>query len=784
MKAISGYLFLLLVVSMLMTAEMATAVTRMPDTGQTRSYTNTFGEDSDYLHNPPSYTNNNDGTVTDNVTGLMWQRIDDHQYRNYSQAEAYCNNLSLAGYQDWRIPSIEALVSLPDYSAFRPSMNETYFTNDYHTYGYWSSTLFTVKPNSVRGLACAYANTSVWVMSTEFNQTRCARGCPYPEPDLRDNGDGTVTEQHTGLMWQQTLDGVLRTWEDSLSYCEGLALAGHTDWRLPNKREVHQLVDNSTSNPATNQTLFPNAPTGNGGNGSYYFTSTTNPIYPDIAAVLSIYWGNLYTQIPKSFPNHARCIRSDVPSQTSTCYAALRTGVAVQPIDSTTGNSPVTITFDNVTSGGSVSLTTSGAGSPPPSGFKLAAPLTYYELSTTATFTGPIDVCIDYSALTNPNESTLGLWHKEDKNGDGVAEAWVNQTCKVLEDPTCPDPNPDTINKIICARVDSFSEFAVFEPEPDTDNDGVFNDSDNCLLVYNPDQADGDGVGDACDNCSFNGNPSQVDGDDDGVGDACDNCQLTVNADQSDVDTDGFGDACDTCALDPLNDADGDGVCGDVDQCPGTPDVDSDGDAVLDCLDICAGFDDGIDTDADGTPDGCDACPTDIAKIESGACGCGVADTDTDLDGTADCNDACQADPGKVEVGICGCGVADIDSDGDGIADCNDICPVENATGFDVNNDGCIDSASGMMATIDTLVAEGVIDATMRNSLIQKTENAEKSFSKDNTCAAMRQFEALISQVNAQRGKKISTEAADEVIAYAESIIAYLTSQLPAGEVC
>lgn len=49
----------------------------VPDTGQTTDYTSTSGEDSDYTIHPPSYTVNADGTVMDNVTGLMWQQQDD-----------------------------------------------------------------------------------------------------------------------------------------------------------------------------------------------------------------------------------------------------------------------------------------------------------------------------------------------------------------------------------------------------------------------------------------------------------------------------------------------------------------------------------------------------------------------------------------------------------------------------------------------------------------------------------------------------------------------------------
>jgi hypothetical protein len=49
---------------------------RLPDTGQTTSYTNTPGEDADYNINPPFYLNNGNGTITDTITGLMWQQVD------------------------------------------------------------------------------------------------------------------------------------------------------------------------------------------------------------------------------------------------------------------------------------------------------------------------------------------------------------------------------------------------------------------------------------------------------------------------------------------------------------------------------------------------------------------------------------------------------------------------------------------------------------------------------------------------------------------------------------
>jgi hypothetical protein len=85
------------------------------------------------------------------------------------------------------------------------------------------------------------------------------------------------------------------------------------------------------------------------------------------------------------------------------------------------------------------------------------------------------------------------------------------------------------------------------------------------------------------------------------------------------------------------------------------------------------------DADGDGTPDACDGCPSDPAKVAPGQCGCGVPDTDTDGDGTADCHDGCPNDPAKVAPGQCGCGNPDTDTDGDGAADCVDGCPTDPA---------------------------------------------------------------------------------------------------------
>ena len=114
-----------------------------------------------------------------------------------------------------------------------------------------------------------------------------------------------------------------------------------------------------------------------------------------------------------------------------------------------------------------------------------------------------------------------------------------------------------------------------------------------------------------------------------------------------------------------------------------------------------------------------------------------------------------------------------LDSDGDGIPNNEDGCPNEDATGFDADSNGCIDTMAGLGDIIETLPDEVLSDET-KNSLISKVETAQKSVDKDADNAAINKLNAFINEVNAQRGNKISEEAADMLIAYIQNIIAQI----------
>ena len=116
-----------------------------------------------------------------------------------------------------------------------------------------------------------------------------------------DNGNGTVTDAATGLVWQQT-DGGGKTWEQAISYCEGLTLAGVSDWRLPNRNELQSLVDYSKSSPAIDTTYFPNTLA------SYYCSSTT--FAESALSSWGVHFGSgHFSTIGKTSSPLVRCVR-------------------------------------------------------------------------------------------------------------------------------------------------------------------------------------------------------------------------------------------------------------------------------------------------------------------------------------------------------------------------------------------------------------------------------------------------------------------------------------------
>ena len=84
----------------------------------------------------------------------------------------------------------------------------------------------------------------------------CVRGgLDYGENNFTDNGDGTITDSSTGLMWMKNDSGTTMNWSAALNYAEGIEFAMFTDWRLPNAKELQSIVDYTHAPDATNPTM-------------------------------------------------------------------------------------------------------------------------------------------------------------------------------------------------------------------------------------------------------------------------------------------------------------------------------------------------------------------------------------------------------------------------------------------------------------------------------------------------------------------------------------------------
>jgi arylsulfatase A-like enzyme len=269
-----------------------------------------YGQDAHYNGNQPSYTDNGNGTVTDNVTGLMWQQ-DMGDKISFVNGFVKADSLTLGDYTDWRVPSIKELYSLILFSgqvngetAIDMFIDTNYFnqpigdtSNDEREIDAqtWSSTEYvgtTMNGNAtvfgvnfVDGRIKGYSKVKQASGNANTMYFRMVRGNEeYGVNLFEDNEDGTISDQATGLMWQQADDGVARDWEEALAYAETSVLADYSDWRLPNIKELQSIVDYTrspqTTSSAAIDTLFQTTeitdPDGNEGQYPYFWSGTAH----------------------------------------------------------------------------------------------------------------------------------------------------------------------------------------------------------------------------------------------------------------------------------------------------------------------------------------------------------------------------------------------------------------------------------------------------------------------------------------------------------------------------
>lgn len=283
----------------------------LPDTGQTSSYTTTFGEDQDYLINTPSYTNNNNGTITDTVTGLMWQQVDGGEM-TIENAITYCDNLVLGGYSDWRLPIPIEAFSILNHQNNNPAMNTNFFTSTGAEYWWtsifeWNSTTKVWCTNAGGGIGNHPKTETISAGGTKKFHARAVRNINTPTTITNhfvDNGDGTITDNLTQLIWQKIPNTSTLTWEQALVYAEELSLGGTSDWRLPNIKELQSLNNELATNPSVFYPYFGNLGV------HFYWSSTSLPNQ----ATKAWYWSTQFgitTYDTKINANYVICVKGN-----------------------------------------------------------------------------------------------------------------------------------------------------------------------------------------------------------------------------------------------------------------------------------------------------------------------------------------------------------------------------------------------------------------------------------------------------------------------------------------
>jgi hypothetical protein len=313
--------------SLLLTSAAVSQVTYpIVDTAQNRTYDERseinypkpgesfYGQDAHYAGAPPSYKDNGDGTVTDLVTGLMWTQ-DPGEKMTFNEAVKNASICKVAGHADWRLPTIKELYSLillngtdpdpmsRDASKLKPFIDDSVFK---FTYGkeedgdriidsqFATSTKYV--STTMRGadtmFGVNFADGRIKGYGLEDPRGRgektfyvlYVRGNPdYGTNKFKDNGDGTITDAATGLTWMQADSSTGMDWPAALDYSEALELAGHSDWRLPNAKELQSIIDYTrspdTSDSAAIDPVFTSTEIRNEGGEkdfAHYWTSSTH----------------------------------------------------------------------------------------------------------------------------------------------------------------------------------------------------------------------------------------------------------------------------------------------------------------------------------------------------------------------------------------------------------------------------------------------------------------------------------------------------------------------------
>lgn len=228
-----------------------------------------------------SYSRDGD-IVIDNTTGLQWEdnesiekpwvtqeNYDAGDYNNTSgdTATTYCENFTLGGNEDWRLPTPAELSTIVDYAHSNPAISSAFFYTA--SSDYWSSVTDIRSSHRAWAVDFYYGGYGSTPKNTYFLDVRCVRSGELISPSFERNDEHEiVTDTLTGKQWQDNNIGNQMSWNSAIEHCEGLTLGSQSDWRLPNINELASLVDDTKISPSISSIFHYTA-------SSNYWSSTT-----------------------------------------------------------------------------------------------------------------------------------------------------------------------------------------------------------------------------------------------------------------------------------------------------------------------------------------------------------------------------------------------------------------------------------------------------------------------------------------------------------------------------
>jgi hypothetical protein len=254
---------------------------------------------------PQDYSISDAGTVTDNVTGLTWQREATDQTFSWDEARSHCANLVLGEVTGWTLPTLIELLSIVDLRQFAPSINTSVFPGTPNE-NFWSSTPFAWAPNLSWSISFDVGNS----LNRARQNAGRARCVVRPSPAVGGHyviaTDGTVYDAQTRLTWQRKAPPRFYKPAEAEGYCNLLPLGKYASgWHLPTKKQLETLVSfQALTTNTLDQEAFPGEPV----LGTEYWSSTPYVEDANKTWMVNSYDGTSYYRENDTIGILARCV--------------------------------------------------------------------------------------------------------------------------------------------------------------------------------------------------------------------------------------------------------------------------------------------------------------------------------------------------------------------------------------------------------------------------------------------------------------------------------------------